>query len=92
MHVPIAEPRVPNDGIGPTPRMSTTLNTRFRTVIAIPRTIGVRASPAERNAPVSMKKIIMPLEKPNKIRRYGSASACTAGVALTRSSSQGDTT
>ena len=69
MHVPIAEPRVPNAGIGPSPRMSTMFSRRFNTVIAMPRTIGVRASPAERSAPPSMKKIIMPLEKPNKIRR-----------------------
>jgi len=37
-----------------------------------------------------MKNTIMPLEKPNRIRRYGSASACTAGAALIRSSNQGD--
>src|SRR6267378_1557267 len=54
MHVPIAEPRVPNDGIGPSPRMSTMFNRRFKTVIAMPRIIGVRASPAERNARTPM--------------------------------------
>ncbi len=91
MHVPIAEPRVPNEGIGPSPRISTMLRSRFTTVITMPRIIGVRASPAERSAPPSMKKIIMPLEKPNMMRRYGNASAFTAGAALTRSSSQGAT-
>ena len=50
--VPIAEPAVPNAGIGPRPRISTTLNTRFSTVIAMPSIIGVRASPADRSAPL----------------------------------------
>ena len=91
MQVPIAEPRVPNDGIGPSPRMSTIFSNRFSPVIAMPSSIGVRASPAERSAPLSMKKIIIPLEKPNMIRRYGNASACTAGAAFTRLSSEGAT-
>ena len=61
-------------------------------VIETPSTIGVRASPAERSAPPSMKKIIMPLLHTNMIRRKGSASALTAGAALTRSSSVGAST
>ena len=88
--MPIAEPAVPNAGIGPSPRMRMTLRTRFSTVIAMPRTIGVRASPAERSAPLSMKNISMPLLNRNMMRRNGSASAFTAGAALTRSSSHGD--
>jgi hypothetical protein len=52
--VPIAEPAVPKAGIGPSPRMSTMLSTMLRIVIAMPSTIGVRASPAERSAPPSM--------------------------------------
>ena len=89
MHVPMAEPRVPNAGIGPSPRIRITLSTRFRSVIAIPSRMGVRASPAERSAPPSMKKIIMPLEKPNMMRRNGSASVFTSGAAFTRSRSHG---
>ena len=92
MHVPIAEPRVPNAGIGPSPRISTMFSTRFRAVMAMPSTIGVRASPAERSAPLNMKNTIMPLEKPNMMRRNGNASVFTAGAALTRSSSKGATT
>ena len=60
------------------------------TVIAMPSTIGVRASPAERSAPPSMKNTIMPLLNRNMMRRNGSASAFTAGAAFTRSSSHGD--
>jgi hypothetical protein len=67
-----------------------TLSTRFSTVIAMPSIIGVRASPAERSAAPSMKNIIMPPTNMNMIRMNGSASALTAGVALTKSSSQGD--
>ena len=52
--VPIAEPAVPNAGIGPSPRIRMTFSTRFSTVMAMPRIIGVRASPAERSAPLSM--------------------------------------
>jgi len=55
-----------------------------------PKTIGVRASPAERSAPPSMKKISIPLLNRNMMRRNGSASAFTAGVAFTKSSSAGD--
>ena len=83
MHVPIAEPRVPNAGIGPSPRINTMFRTRFSTVIVRPSNIGVRASPAERSAPPSMKKTIMPLEKTNMIRRNGNACACTSGAAFT---------
>ena len=64
----------------------------FSTVIAMPSTIGVRASPAERSAPPSMKNISMPLLNMNMMRRNGSASAFTAGAAFTRSSSHGDAT
>src|ERR1041384_816508 len=53
MAVPIAEPAVPNEGIGPSPRMRITFSTRFSSVITMPRIIGVRASPAERSAPPS---------------------------------------
>jgi len=72
--------------------MSTTLKTMFSAVIAMPSIIGVRASPAERNAPPSMKKIIMPLLNVNMIRRNGSASALTIGAALTKSSRYGAAT
>src|ERR1041385_4495815 len=89
MHVPIAEPRVPKAGIGPTPTIRTTLSARFTTVITMPRRIGVRASPAERNAPPSMKNTIMPLEHTNMIRRNGSACAATSGRAWTNSRSHG---
>ena len=60
---------------------------QFSTVITMPRIIGVRASPAERSAPPSMKKTSMPLLNRNMMRRNGSASAFTSGAALTRSSS-----
>jgi len=54
MTVPIAAPLVPNDGMGPKPRISTTFSAMLSSVVAIPSTIGVRASPAERSAPPSM--------------------------------------
>ena len=92
MHVPMAAPVVPNLGIGPSPRMSTTFNRMFSMVVAIPSTIGVRASPAERSAPPSMKNTSMPLLNMNMIRRNGSASALTFGAAFTRSSKCGDST
>src|SRR5688572_10022268 len=79
MHVPIAEPAVPNAGIGPSPRMSNTLRMRFSTVIVMPSSIGVRASPADRSAVLNMKKIIMPKLNTNMIRRNGNASAFTSG-------------
>ena len=69
--------------------MRTTLKTTLSAVSAIPSTIGVRASPAERSAPPSMKKTSMPLLNRNMIRRKGSASAFTAGAAFTKSSSDG---
>ena len=90
MAVPIAAPRVPNAGNGPAPLMNTTLSTKLRTVIAMPSRSGVRASPAARSAPPSMKNISMPMLKTNIVRRNGSASARTAGVACTRSSRRGD--
>src|ERR1700694_2581351 len=77
--VPIAAPATPNAGMGPAPRISSTLSTMFKIVIAMPTIIGVRASPAERRAPPSMKKTSMPLLYMNMIRRNGSGSAFTAG-------------
>src|SRR6185369_914007 len=91
MHVPIAAPFVPNDGIGPRPRISTIFKSRLSTVNAMPSIIGVRASPAERNAPPSMKNTIMPKLNTNMMRRNGRASAFTSGAALTRLSNEGDT-
>ena len=58
-------------------------------VSAMPSRIGVRASPAERSAPPSMKNTSMPLLKMNMMRRNGSASAFTSGAALTKSSRYG---
>ena len=66
-----------------------TLSTMFSTVIATPRRSGVRASPADRSAPLIMKKISMPMLKTNMMRIYGSASTCTSGAALIRLSSDG---
>ena len=88
--VPIAAPRTPNAGTGPQPGISTTLNATLSTVSAIPRRSGVRASPAARSAPPSMKNISMPMLNTNIVRRNGSASARTSGVACTSSSSDGD--
>ena len=45
----------------------------------MPRTIGVLESPADLNAPLSMKKISIPKLNTNIIRRKGSASLMTAG-------------
>ena len=72
--------------MGPSPSISTTFSTMFSTVMEMPITIGVRASPAERRAPPSMKKISIPLLNMNIVRRKGSASCFTAGAAFTRSS------
>jgi hypothetical protein len=72
--------------------MKTTFSTMFSTVSTMPSHIGVRASPAERSAPPSMKKIIMPLPKTNMIRKNGSASCFTSGAAFTTSSSDGAST
>ena len=87
--VPIAAPCVPNAGIGPAPRISTTLSVMLSTVIPMPRYRPVRASPAARSAPPSMKNISIPMLKRNIVRRNGSASAFTSGVALIISSSHG---
>ena len=87
--VPMAAPRVPNAGMGPSPRISTTLNTMFIAVMAMPRRIGVLASPAARSAPPNMKNSSMPMLKTNRIRMYGSASICTSGAALISDSSLG---
>jgi hypothetical protein len=62
------------------------------TVSATPRTIGVRASPADRSAALSMKNSSIPLLNMNITRRKGSASAFTSGAAFTMSSSHGDAT
>ena len=51
----MAAPAVPYEGIGPRPRISTTLKAMLRAVMTKPRIIGVRASPAERSAPATMK-------------------------------------
>ena len=88
--VPIAAPRVPKAGIGPAPLMNTTFKQKLSTVIASPSRSGVRASPAARSAPPSMKNISSPMLPMNIVRRNGSASARTAGVALTSVSSVGD--
>ncbi len=90
--VPMAAPRVPSAGMGPRPGISTTLNATFSTVMRMPSRSGVRASPAERSAPPSMKKSSIPMLKTNIVRRNGNASALTAGVAFTRSNSVGDNT
>ena len=82
MAVPIAAPRVPNAGIGPSPRISTTLSRMFIAVMAMPRRIGVLASPAARRAPPNMKNSSIPMLKTNRMRMYGSASTCTSGAAL----------
>ena len=90
MTVPIAAPWVPYAGIGPAPLNEHHVQQKLRTVIAIPRRKGVRASPAARSAPPSMKNISRPMLQMNIVCRNGSASARTAGVALTRSRSVGD--
>jgi hypothetical protein len=87
--VPTAAPAVPSAGIGPQPGIRTTFRPMFSAVIAMPRIMGVRASPADRSAPLSMKNTIMPLLKTNMMRRYGSASVCTARSAFTKSSNHG---
>ena len=80
--VPSAAPIVPNIG------MRMTLKAIVSTVIVTPRRSGVRGSPAARNAPLSMKNIIMPKMPMNIARRNGSASVCTSGSALTSTSSE----
>ncbi len=87
--VPSAEPAVPRAGIGPTPRISATLRIRFNTVMVTPSRSGVRASPAARNAEVSMKNNSMPMLIEKLMRRNGSASALTSPDAFTRSSRVG---
>ena len=70
--------------------MLATFPATFKTVSRIPRRNGVRASPAARNAPLTMKKISIPRLPTNMMRRNGSASTRTAGAACTTSSSDGD--
>ena len=84
--VPSAAPKAPYRG------MSTTLNAALSTVAAIPRRSGVRASPAARNAPPSMKKTSIPTLPTNIVRRKGSAAAFTSGAARTTSSRYGAST
>jgi hypothetical protein len=81
--VPMAAPSVPRIGI------RTTLNAIVSAVISTPSRSGVRESPAARNAPLSMKKIIMPRMPTRITRRNGSASACTSGAAFTSPSRAG---
>ena len=81
--VPSAAPIVPNIG------MRITLNAIVSTVMITPSRSGVRGSPAARNAPLSMKNIIMPKMPMNIARRNGSASAFTSGAAFTSTSSGG---
>ena len=64
---------------GPSRGMSTTLKTALSTVAAMPRRSGVRASPAARNAPPSMKNTSRPTLPTNIVRRKGSAAAFTGG-------------
>ncbi len=82
--VPSAAPAVPSAGI------RITFSTMLRIVMPTPRRSGVRASPAERSAPLNMKKSSMPKLATNMMRRYGSASACTAASAFTKVSSHGE--
>ena len=73
--VPSADPAVPNDGIGPSPRIRMMFSTMFSTVIVSPSRSGVRASPAARSAADNMKNSSMPRLKTKLIRRNGSACA-----------------
>src|SRR6266516_4083296 len=81
--VPTAAPAVPRRGRGPRPVMNATLQAMFRTVRRIPRCSGVRASPAARNAPPTMKKSSIPMLPTNMMRRTGGASTRTPGAAFT---------
>jgi len=69
--------------------MNVTLHAMFSAVSSTPRRNGVRASPAARSAPPIMKNSSMPMLPTNMMRRNGSASARTAGVALTTPSREG---
>ena len=82
MTVPMAAPAVPNEGIGPRPRMNTTFSAMFIAVMTTPSRSGVFASPAARSPAPSMKNIIMPKLNTSMMRRNDNASACTAGAAL----------
>ena len=88
--MPMAAPFVPSAGMGPSPRIRITLSAMLSTVVEMPSTIGVRASPADRSALPSMKNVIIPMLVRNMMRRNGSASRWTAGAAFTRSSSHGE--
>src|SRR6266516_4262903 len=79
-------------GMGPSPRMRITLSTMLRTVSITPRRSGVRASPAERSAPPTMKNSSMPTLPTNMMRRNGRASTRTAGAAFTKRRSDGAST
>ena len=65
----LAAPTVPKIGI------STTLKLTVSTVMPTPSFSGVCGSPAARNAPLSMKNIIMPMMPTSIVRRNGSASS-----------------
>ena len=67
-----------------------TLNAMLSTVSDMPSIIGVRASPADRRAPPSMKNTNIPLLNRNMMRMNGSASAFTSGAAFTKSKSAGE--
>ena len=69
MTAPIAAPFTPNAGIGPKPLISIRFSTMWTSVRARPRRSGVRASPAARSAPPSMKKSSMPRLPANMMRR-----------------------
>ena len=55
IEVPSAAPWTPKPGIGPRPRISTMFSATFRPIIHSPMRSGVRASPADRSAPATMK-------------------------------------
>src|SRR2546427_460792 len=80
--VPTAAPAVPKRGRGPRPVMNATLHAMFSTVRRTPRRSGVRASPAPRRAPPTMKKSSIPMLPTNMMRKNGKASARTAGAAF----------
>ena len=87
--VPTAAPAVPRRGRGPRPVMNATLQAMLRTVSSTPRRSGVRASPAARRAPLTMKKSSMPRLPTNMMRRNGKAWARTSGDAFTTPRSEG---
>ena len=85
--VPIAAPRVPNAGIGPVAgnqhHVERDVEHRQRDARAA---AACARRPPPASAPPSMKNISIPMLNTNIVRRNGSASARTAGVACTSSS------